>query len=120
MALADLNVIRERAGIPDLTTTDVSSKMTLMDWVCNERFVELWNENQRYFDLRRWCLAPEYLKAGTRMGLNAMEKEDPSFTEFNTPTKVNQSFQWANRMYLLPIASSELYSNPQLVQAPGY
>jgi hypothetical protein len=54
------------------------------------------------------------------MGLNAMEKEDPSFTEFNTPTKVNQSFQWANRMYLLPIASSELYSNPQLVQAPGY
>ncbi len=119
-ALADLNVVRERAGIPDLTTADVSSKMTLMDWVRNERFVELWGEGQRYFDLRRWCLAPEYLKAGTRMGLNAMEKKDPSFTEFNTPTKVNQPFQWANRMYLLPIASSELYSNPQLVQAPGY
>ena len=119
-ALADLNVVRERAGIPDLTAADISSKMTIMDWVRNERFVELWNENQRYFDLRRWCLAPEYLKAGTRMGLNAMEKKDPSFTEFNTPTKVNQPFQWSNRMYLLPIASSELYSNPQLVQAPGY
>ncbi|GAA6530153.1 starch-binding protein [Segatella asaccharophila] len=119
-ALADLNVVRERAGISDLTTADVSSKMTIMDWVRNERFVELWGEGQRYFDLCRWCLAPEYLKAGTRMGLNAMEKKDPSFTEFNTPTKVNQPFQWSNRMYLLPIANSELYSDPQLVQAPGY
>jgi hypothetical protein len=119
-ALVDLNIVRERAGIPDLTMADISSKMTIMDWVRNERFVELWNENQRYFDLRRWCLAPEYLKAGTRMGLNAMEKKDPSFTEFNVPTKVNQPFQWTDRMYLLPIANSELYSNPQLVQAPGY
>ncbi len=119
-SLKDLNIVRKRAGIPDLTTADISSKMTLMDWVRNERFVELWEEGQRYYDLRRWCLAPKYLKAGSRIGLNAMEKKDPSFTEFNVPTKVNQSFQWTDRMYLLPIASSELYSNPQLVQAPGY
>lgn len=119
-SLKDLNIVRKRAGIPNLTTADISSKMTLMDWVRNERFVELWEEGQRYYDLRRWCLAPKYLKAGSRIGLNAMEKKDPSFTEFNVPTKVNQSFQWTDRMYLLPIASSELYSNPQLVQAPGY
>ncbi len=67
-ALKDLNVVRERAGIPDLTTANISSKMTLMDWVRNERFVELWEEGQRYYDLRRWCLAPKYLKAGSRIG----------------------------------------------------
>lgn len=119
-ALADLNVIRERAGVPDLTSTDINSRMSLMDWVRNERFVELWGEGHRYFDLRRWCLAPEYLKAGTREGLNAMQKKDPSFAEFNQRVKVNQPFVWMNRMYLLPITSKELYSNPQLVQAPGY
>jgi starch-binding outer membrane protein, SusD/RagB family len=119
-ALADLNVIRERAGISDLTAADITSSMTLVNWVRSERFIELWGEGHRYFDLRRWMLAPQYLKAGAREGLNAMEKKDPSFAEFNQVVKVDQPFQWTDRMYLLPIKSSELYSNPQLVQAPGY
>lgn len=119
-ALADLNIIRKRAGVPDLTISDINGNTSLMDWVRNDRFVELWGEAQRYFDLRRWCLAPQYLKAGTREGLNAMQKKDPSFSEFNQRVKVNQPFKWMDRMYLLPIQSSELYSNPQLVQAPGY
>ena len=119
-ALADLNVIRERAGISDLTTDDVTSNMTLMDWVRNERFIELWGEGQRYFDLRRWCLAPQYLKAGTREGLNILQQKNPSFSTFNQIVKVNQQFEWLTRMYLLPIADSEVYSDPQLVQAPGY
>lgn len=118
-ALADLNVIRERAGISDLTTADITSDVTLMDWVRNERFVELWGEGQRYYDLRRWCLAPQYLKAGVRKGLNA-QVQNPSFANFNQITNVNQNFEWLTRMYLLPVASAELYSDPQLVQAPGY
>ncbi|WP_374212545.1 hypothetical protein [Bacteroides ovatus] len=27
---------------------------------------------------------------------------------------------WTNKMYLLPINDSEIYSNPQLVQSPEY
>lgn len=119
-ALADLNIIRERAGIPDLTTADISSNMTLMSWVQNERFIELWGEGQRYYDLRRWCLAPQYLKAGVRQGLNMMQTKDPSFSVFNQIVNVNQPFEWVDRMYLMPIQDSELYSDPQLVQAPGY
>ena len=29
-------------------------------------------------------------------------------------------YQWFDRMYLLPLAADEVYSNPQMVQAPGY
>ena len=121
-ALKELNIIRERAGFEDLTTADLND-MSLMDWVRNERFVELYEEGHRYYDLRRWCIAPDRLKAGTRFGLNGLAK-NPSFEEFNTPTQVDQPFKWDTKLYLLPIWSrsnyDELYSNPQLVQAPGY
>lgn len=122
-ALNNLNIIRERAGIPDLTTADIAADMTLMDWVRNERFVELYEEGFRYYDVRRWLIAPDVLKAGVRYGLNGLEL-NPSFEEFNKPMLINQPFSWNNRLYLMPIWSrqgmDELYSNPQLVQAPGY
>lgn len=118
-ALDNLNKVRERAGIPALTTADLTSDMPLMEWIRNERFVELWGEGHRYFDLRRWCIAPKYLKAGLREGLN-FTIENPSFEELNRRTLVNQNFVWNDRMYFQPIYTNELYSNPQLVQAPGY
>lgn len=120
-ALADLNVIRNRAGVPDLTKEMVEkSGLELIDWVRNERFIELWGEGQRRWDLRRWKTAPQQLKAGAREGLNVEEKYDPSFEEFNVRTKISQPFQWDDRMYLYPVYIDELYSNPQMVQAPGY
>lgn len=121
-ALDNLNVIRRRAGFSDLTEADLTD-MSLMDWVRNERFVELYEEGHRYYDVRRWCIAPEVLDADSRWGLNAFN-ENPSFEDFNTPVKIDQPFKWDDRLYLLPIWSGdeqdELYSNPQMVQAPGY
>lgn len=122
-ALSNLNEIRRRAGISELTESDITSSMTLTDWVRNERFVELYEEGHRYYDIRRWMIAPLMLKAGERYGLNGLQT-NPSFEEFNTPTQVNQPFMWDDKLYLLPVWSrsdmDELYSNPQLVQAPQY
>ena len=122
-ALANLNEIRRRAGFEDLLESDLAGDMTLTDWVRNERFVELYEEGHRYYDLRRWIIAPEMLKAGMRYGLNGIGA-NPAFEDFNKPTLINQPFKWDDRLYLLPVWSrsgmDELYSNPQLVQAPGY
>ena len=119
-ALDNLNVIRERAGIEKLTQDDITSQMSLDDWIRNERYVELFAEGHRYYDVRRWMIAPQVLKAGVREGLNAIEKKDPTFEEFNKRVVIDQPFQWDDRMYLLPVKSSEIYSNPQMVQAPLY
>ena len=119
-ALDDLNVVRKRAGVPLLTTADITTSHTLMDMVREERFVELWGEGHRYYDLRRWMLAPDYLKAGRFEGLNVLEKVNPSFTEFNQIKHIDQPFQWNDRMYMLPIAASEVYNDPNLRQSPGY
>jgi hypothetical protein len=119
-AIANLNIVRNRAGVPSLTTADITDEHPILEWVQNERSIELFFEGVRGQDLRRWMLAPKYLGANVRRSLNAIEKPDPSFEEFNTPIIIDQPFQWHNRMYVLPIAVSEVYSNPNLVQAPGY
>ena len=52
-------------------------------------------------------------------GLDAIRKS-PGFTTFNTVVSISQPFEWNDRMYLLPVSNDEVYSNPNLVQAPGY
>lgn len=118
-AMEALNEVRRHGEIRGLTNSDLSV-MSMTEWVRNERFIELYTEAHRYYDVRRWMTAPQLLRNGAREGLNAVEKKDPTFEEFNRRTKIDQPFQWDTRMYLLPIPSSELYSDPQLVQAPGY
>lgn len=119
-AIENLNVIRHRAGVPDLQLSDITEDMTAMDWVRNERFIELWGEGHRYFDIRRWKEGPKYLASGKREGLNAEAKINPTFEEYNKRVKVPQPYMWDNRMYIAPIFYNECYKNPQMVQAPGY
>lgn len=115
-----LNKIRERAGVPDLTPADVStSGKSLVQHVLEERFIELYQEGHRYYDIRRYVKGSEYLSSNCYQGLNAMIV-GPIFQVFNTPTHINQPFSWDNRLYLMPISNKEIYANPQMVQAPGY
>ncbi len=117
-ALEYVNVIRERAGIRALNESDLSY-MSAMEWVRNERFIELWGEGHRYYDLRRWTLAPTHLKAGVILGLNS-KVENVSFEEYNRIVPVKDNYVWVDRMYMMPVSNSEVYANPQMIQAPGY
>ncbi|MCI6160575.1 MAG: RagB/SusD family nutrient uptake outer membrane protein [Prevotella sp.] len=118
-AIEYLNPIRRRAGIPELTAADVTKDMTITEWVRNERFVELWDEAHRFYDVRRWMQGEKFFGAGKMEGLNA-EVVGPTFEEFNKRTKVKIPVTWNNRMYLNPVFYNEVYKNPQMVQAPGY
>lgn len=120
-ALRYMNVIRERAGVPGLTTAMAAqSGMSVRDWVRNERFIEFWNEGIRYFDIRRWVLGNERLGFGTRHVLNGANIQDPSFEDFNQPVLLDFPYSWADRQYLAPVFYNEVSKNPQLVQAPGF
>ncbi len=120
-ALKYLNEVRRRAGVPDLTSEMIrESGMSLLEWVQNERFVELWNEGHRFFDVRRWMKGAECFGYGKREGLNA-EVVAPTFEEFNQRIPLTKyDYKWTNRMYLYPLFYNEVYKNPQMVQAPGY
>ncbi len=115
-----LNRIRKRAGVFEWDeATLAAADKTLLDAVMEERFVELWMEGQRYHDIRRYVRGREYLSRECYRGLNSVQTA-PSFDSFNQVVNINQPFDWNDRMYLLPISNNECYSNPQMVQAPGY
>ena len=60
-----LNVVRNRAKLPNITATYTATKGKFMDEIIRERAVELgWENTHRFCDLRRWNLNndPRYLK----------------------------------------------------------
>lgn len=61
-ALTWLNKTRTRAGLPELTTSDVPSKKEFITALAAERGRELALEGQRWFDLVRLGLAVDYFR----------------------------------------------------------
>ena len=93
--------------------------MPLMEWVRSERFIELWGEGHRFYDVRCWLSGPKYFGANIRRGLNA-EIHNPDYNTFYQNTILSAPYVWTNRMYLNPVFYNEVYKNPQMVQAPEY
>ncbi|WP_276374132.1 RagB/SusD family nutrient uptake outer membrane protein [Chryseolinea sp. H1M3-3] len=107
-----LNMLRERAGMPDITETGTALK----DRYRNERRIELAFEQHRYFDIRRWMIAPQ------AMGRNAngIVIEDPLAGPVEYSLNKVQDRKWENKMYFLPISLEEINRNSELIQNPLY
>lgn len=113
-----LNLIRKRAGMPDIT----ASGQALKDEYRNERRVELAFEQHRFFDVRRWMIASEaYTNAeGILITYNLASPGvyDTPVYEKNPTTWEDREFK--NHFYLLPITISEMNRNSELIQNPLY
>ena len=112
-----LNLIRERAGIPQYGTSALPAPVgqsAMRDAIRKERRVELAFENVRFFDVRRWKIAEETQK-GAIKGLN-VDADPPTF--FNIVTVETRVFQ--KKHYLFPIPQSDINSDKQLVQNSGW
>jgi starch-binding outer membrane protein, SusD/RagB family len=107
-----LNMLRERAGMPDITETG----QALIDKYRNERRVELVFEQHRYFDVRRWMIAPQVLNRNA----NGIVIEDPLSGPVTYKLTKIQDRAWNNKMYLLPILLDEINRNKNLKQNPLY
>lgn len=112
-----INMIRQRAGMPPVT----ESGAALVERYRNERRVEMAYEDQRYFDVRRWMIAPQVYTNG--QGVDVRYKLNPDNTTSTkpvfTPIQV-QDRSWENRAYLLPIKFDEMNRNTNLFQNPLY
>jgi hypothetical protein len=125
-----LNKIRFRAGMPALTESGDALKQRFR----NEKRIEMFLEEQRYHDTRRWMIAPTTLgrkanginingtlKAGKNVTLY---KYDPTNYDYTykvfeiDPGKENRA--WLDKQYYLPIHRDEMNRNNKLVQNPGY
>lgn len=112
-----LNMIRNRAGIPNYETCypNKLDQKSMHDAIMRERFVELNYEGNRYFDTRRYCIA-EQENAGEFYGMD-MSKTVNQESEFYK-RKSFETRVFKKAFYLFPIPKDELSNNTNLVQNP--
>jgi hypothetical protein len=112
-----LNMIRERAGIPQYGSTDLpipAGQDAMRTAIRKERRVELAFENVRFFDVRRWKIA-EQTDNGPIYGLN-INADLPDFLNVvSFETRV-----FSKRHYFFPIPQKDVDTDKKLIQNPGW
>ena len=113
--------VRTRAGIPTVDESwaavgGANSQETLRDIVRHEKSIEFYLENHRFWDLRRWMVASEYINAIPR-GMNVEGTTDADFFQIKD---INFKRVFTDRNYLMPIPQAETNKNEKLKQNPGY
>lgn len=112
-----INQVRQRVGMPPVTETG----QELVNRYRNERRIELAYEDHRYFDVRRWMIAPDVYK--NALGVDVRYKLNPDNTTATKPTFTVipvQDRKWEPWAYLLPIKKDEINRNDALIQNPLY
>jgi hypothetical protein len=114
-----LNLIRERAGIPQYGTGANAlpvpgSQSDMREAIRKERRVELAFENVRFFDVRRWKIA-EQTENGPMYGLDT-DSGEPAFYNL----KVFENRVFGKKHYLFPLPQTEIINDPELVQNTGW
>lgn len=119
-----LNLVRERAGLPDIETLNPAirgNQELQRAAIQRERQIELATEGQRYFDVRRWMIADkngEDRQNGYVHGMN-VRGESNDKEDFNRIVEASQ-IVFNRKMYLYPMPDSEMRKTKNLVQNPGW
>lgn len=112
-----INMIRKRAGMPDVT----ESGTALRDRYRNERRIEMAIEDQRFFDVRRWVIGPEaYVASYKVLVVYPLLPDNTTATVPIITPAVHNTYNWLDHAYFLPILRDEMNKNSALIQNPGY
>jgi len=120
-----VNLIRERAGIPQYGTGAnalpvPASQDEMREAIRRERRVELNSEGIRYRDIRRWKIGEETLNRDF-YGMNfsgTADSDDESNPAAFFKRSVYQRRVFSKKNYWFPIPQGEIDKNPNLVQNP--
>ncbi len=118
-ALEAINEIRRRAGVAELSNLS-------LELVRKERRVELAFENHRWWDLRRWHISHQVLNNAIFHALNPYlvweEGKHPSEMKyiFKIEPAPKGPKTFLPKLYYEKIASSQIQTNPLIIQNPGY
>jgi hypothetical protein len=123
-----IQLVRDRAGLDKGTGGLVNTWATyalsaykdkparkegMREIIRRERLIELALEGQRFFDLRRWRLAMDYLSRPIR-GWNVSESSEMGYYQ----VRYLYFRKFMPRDYFWPIRTTDLYVNDKLVQSP--
>lgn len=110
-----VNKIRSRPSVNMPPVTE--SGTALLARIQQERRIELSFEEHRWFDVRRWKIAPQVLNVPARR----MAVTKNITTGLKSYSVIDfQQRAFFDKNYLVPIPAYEIRKNPKLVQNPGY
>ncbi|MDP4205524.1 MAG: RagB/SusD family nutrient uptake outer membrane protein [Bacteroidota bacterium] len=111
-----VNLVRQRAGIPDLPSSVLSDPIKMRAAILKERQNEFYCEDGiRYFDIMRWKLG-ETLLNGDFHGMDVWADSEENF--FKRTAYEKRVFP--KKYYFFPIPLTEIEKNKNLVQNPGW
>jgi len=111
-----LNMVRNRAGLPDRVTADQPTAKIYLE---QEKFTELFGEGQRWYDLRRWIKFDQVVENVYEMQIKEYLNGDMEW--FHNTNAIADSRAWqGDECYWIPIRTTEINKAPQLQQNPGY
>lgn len=133
-----LDALRSRIGRPDTKSTlavrsQSFTQSDMREFLRQERRVELAYEESRYYDIRRWMIAPESgnkpllgivvvgrLKPGKTASLPYVRDEETwDYTYTVLDLTYIEKRRWDDKMYFAPIKREEIRRNPAMIQNPG-
>ncbi|MFT4153392.1 RagB/SusD family nutrient uptake outer membrane protein [Parafilimonas sp.] len=116
-AFTAVEQVRERAGLSPYTLDRTLSQDSLRTIIRNERHKELAFEECRYWDIRRWKIAGEVYNSHPLHAMNITSTT--SGLTYTAASVLTTAFD-ESKMYFYPIPYTEMVSNAQLKQNPGW
>jgi hypothetical protein len=111
-----LNLVRNRAGLPDRVTTDQSMAR---EYVRHERNIEFFAEGHRFWDMRRWMIADQIIQDVFEFKVKQFDNGNFEW-KLDKTSKVDARVFNNNKFYWVPVSRDEMNKAPQLQQNPGY
>ncbi len=111
-----INMLRKRAGMPDITESGDALKARYR----NERRIELAFEEHRFFDVRRWVIGEVGNADATKIDVKYKWENGATATQPVYEPKVFEERIWEDKCYFFPIKRDEINKNDLLINNPGY
>jgi hypothetical protein len=112
-----LNMIRNRAGLPDRVTAD---QVEAREWYRKERQLEMYAEGDRFWMIRKWMIADQVIENVHPMIVYEYTDATGGCKWFYDTQSDVDTRRFVHHTYWLPISSDEISKAPQLQQNPGY
>lgn len=110
-AVDAINIIRNRAGMPNVLPQFTTDKDTFRERIKNERTIELAFEGHYFYDIRRWMDAPtaysSILYGIVVEKVTATSEYPTGFKYSRAPLVQNRQIAWHEGMYYLPFADKD-------------